>query len=251
MSTESLSKIEAIFLDDGGVMNDNERRGIQWRHHLAEYLVPRYGKSHAEWELANTEVITRQFKLFIRGIGFPVLGGYRAARRKMSIEWVRDMFQIVGVPAPRGDEECLRIYRASTDYVIQRLTTDFPGAVQAIRSLHELDYKLYTASGTDSCDIEVFLDGMGVKDLFTQIGGPDLTDTHKGSHHYYEGIMAHAGVSPDNALIVDDSASCVGWATEAGAKAVLISQNQAESGDAVAVLNSLAELPDWLARSGD
>jgi phosphoglycolate phosphatase-like HAD superfamily hydrolase len=247
MAPIDLSNIEAIFLDDGGVMNDNERRGRQWRRHLAEYLVPRFSESHAAWEEANTAVITRQMKLFIDGVGFPLQGGYRAARRKMSIEWVRDMFQIVGVAAPADDEECLKIFSAATDYVIQRLRTDFPGAVEAIRSLHDTGFKLYPASGTDSFDLEVYLENMGVRDLFTHVGGPDLIDTHKGSHHFYEGSMADANVSPENTLFVDDSSKSVGWATEAGARAVLISQTEIEPGDAVAVLNSLAQLPAILA----
>jgi hypothetical protein len=106
MNTNGLGNIQAIFLDDGGVMNDNERRGSQWLSHLVDYLVPRFGGDRAAWEAANTEVITRQMKLFIDGIGFPVQGGYRAARRTMGIAWVRDMFRIAGVPAPADDEEC-------------------------------------------------------------------------------------------------------------------------------------------------
>ena len=55
--TPDLSGIEAIFIDDGGVMNDNERRGQQWLRFLAEYLVPRFGGDHRAWEAANLEVL--------------------------------------------------------------------------------------------------------------------------------------------------------------------------------------------------
>ena len=249
MNTNGLRNIQAIFLDDGGVMNDNERRGSQWLRHLVDYLVPRFGGDRAAWEAANTEVITRQMKLFIDGIGFPVQGGYRAARRTMGIAWVRDMFRIAGVPALADDEECYGLFRATTDYVTPRLRTAFPGAVEAIRTLHGLGFRLFTASGTDSFDLDVYLEVMEVKDLFTGIVGPDLIDTHKGSRHFYEGILELAGVSPQNALFVDDSDKSVGWATETGAMAILISQEPAESEKALAVLNSLAELPDFLQAS--
>ena len=86
--------------------------------------------------------------------------------------------------------------------------------------------------------------------MFTQTYGPDLIDTWKGSRHYYEDIMADVGVSPDNALIVDDSNKSVSWATEAGATAVLISSERPERTGACGVLNSLADLPDFLAKSG-
>ena len=249
MNTNSPSNIQAIFLDDGGVMNDNERRGSQWLLHLVDYLLPRFGGTRAAWEAANTEVITHQMKMFIDGIGFPERGGYRAARRTMGITWVRDMFRIVGVPAPADDEECYRLFRAATDYVTPRLRSAFAGAVEAIRALHGLGFKLFTASGTDSFDLEVHLEIMGVRDLFTGIGGPDLIDTHKGSRHFYEGILKLAGVAPENALFVDDSAKCAGWATETGASAVLISQDRTKSDSAIAVLGSLAELPEFLKSS--
>ena len=225
-------------------MNDNERRGEQWRGFVAEYLVQRLGGGYSSWEAANTEVINRQMPMYIAGTGFPLKGGYREARRKMEISWLRDMCEIVGVDAPGDDEDCYRVSRATTEYVIERVRADYPGATEAIQTLHENSYKLYTASGTDSHDLQVFLEGMGVRELFTQTYGPDLIDTHKGSRHYYEGILADSGVSPEHALIVDDSSRCIGWAREAGASAVLVS---AEANAALGhVMVSLAELPDFL-----
>ena len=29
-----------IFLDDGGVLNDNNRRGVKWRRLIGEFLAP-------------------------------------------------------------------------------------------------------------------------------------------------------------------------------------------------------------------
>ena len=240
--------ITSIFLDDGGVMNDNALRGPQWRGFVAEYLVPRFGGGHSSWEAANTEVINRQMPMYIAGTGFPLKGGYRKARRRMEISWLRDMCEIVGVDAPGDDEECYRVSRATTEYVIERVRADYPGATEAIQTLHENGYKLYTASGTDSHDLQAFLEGMGVRELFTQTYGPDLIDTHKGSRHYYEGIMADADVSPDNVLVVDDSPKSVVWAEEAGATAVLVSNEATKASDHV--IGSLAELPGLLAALG-
>lgn len=41
--------IKAIFIDDGGVMNDNAVRGPQWQRLIGEYLAPRLGGSGAAW----------------------------------------------------------------------------------------------------------------------------------------------------------------------------------------------------------
>ena len=32
-----------VFLDDGGVMNDNNERGLQWQRLVSEYFVPLLG----------------------------------------------------------------------------------------------------------------------------------------------------------------------------------------------------------------
>lgn len=246
--TPDLSGIEAIFIDDGGVMNDNERRGQQWLRFLAEYLVPRLGGDHAAWEAANLEVLKRTMPMFIEGTGFPLKGGFRKAERKMAIVGFRDMCEIVGVAAPDDDGECYGISRATTEYVIQRVRSDYPGAADAIRALHGGGYRLYTASGTYSFDIQVFLKGMGVSDLFTRTYGPDLIDTHKGSRHYYEGILADSGESPATSLFLDDSEKSIGWIVEAGARAILVSPVEQKSTDAIAVLGALSELPEFLAR---
>ena len=45
MSMDRLHGIEAIFLDDGGTMSDNDRRAPQYRAILGDYLAPRLGSS--------------------------------------------------------------------------------------------------------------------------------------------------------------------------------------------------------------
>ncbi|MCX8212923.1 MAG: hypothetical protein OTJ97_00160 [SAR202 cluster bacterium] len=45
--------VTTIFLDDGGVMNDNTLRGREWQRHVGEYLSPRLGGSLQAWGNAN------------------------------------------------------------------------------------------------------------------------------------------------------------------------------------------------------
>ena len=58
------SAVTTIFLDDGGVMNDNTLRGPEWQRLVGEYLSPRLGGSFQTWGDANQVIATREFKLY-------------------------------------------------------------------------------------------------------------------------------------------------------------------------------------------
>ncbi len=58
------SAVTTIFLDDGGVMNDNTLRGPEWQRHVGEYLSPRLGGSLQAWGNANLVIATREFKRY-------------------------------------------------------------------------------------------------------------------------------------------------------------------------------------------
>ena len=77
--------------------------------------------------------------------------------------------------------------------------------------------------GPSSLDLDGFLTGMTVRPLFNRLYGPDLVNTWKGGPLFYDRIFTDAGVSPSKALVVDDSARAVEWASEAGAATVLVS----------------------------
>ncbi|MCH7906307.1 MAG: HAD family hydrolase [Chloroflexi bacterium] len=110
-----------------------------------------------------------------------------------------------------------------------------------------MGYRIYTASDTESVDLKATLRGMEVRDLFVETYGSDLVGTWKGSHLFYDRILAHAGVPPEKASFVDDSNRSVDWITEAGATAVLISTEGPARTGACEVLDSLSELPEFLA----
>jgi hypothetical protein len=194
MPRQEFRQIDAIFLDAGGVMNDNEPWGQQFRRFLADYLAPRFGGERSAWEAANLEVIGRQLPLYIDGTGFPEKGGYFPVWRRLQIEWLRDMCTIVGATPPndrcevlRGDLEDDGARRAPRAGCLSRSQRSDPGiACHGVSALHGL---------------RLYLDGMGVRELFGRTYGPDLIDTHKASRHYYERILADAGVTPARALL--------------------------------------------------
>jgi phosphoglycolate phosphatase-like HAD superfamily hydrolase len=134
-----------------------------------------------------------------------------------------------------------------TDYIIPRIRADFPGVTDAIRLLHSRGYTLHTASGAASYDLAGYLEGMGVRDCFTILYGPDLINTFKTGPHFYHGILAHSQVDPADALIIDDSRHAIAWAAEAGLRGVLVTPDGSRtSPHAIATISGLSELPALL-----
>ena len=233
-----------IFLDDGGVMNDNTRRGLQWQEHVADYLSPRLGGDHATWKEANIAVAEA---LWDRD-GFAFAGGaYIGARDSYLGDWLDGMCRRVGVDAPEGPAG-VAMARETTTYVTRRVRASFPGVIESIRHLSAHGYRLFTASGEHSEELDGYLEGMGVRELFGRLYGPDLVETPKEGPLFSRRLFDDADVAPGNALIVDDSPAAVGWATEAGATAVLVSERPDQADGASMVIRSLLELPEVVER---
>ncbi len=233
----------AIFLDDGGVMNDNRARGPQWQRLLGEFFPPRLGGTAEGWARVNPVVANRLFEEYMT----TVLGSgrdYHTYWREYQIDWLRGMADMLEVALPPSDDEVFALAEAAAAYVTPRVRSAFPGAVDAIRDLHAHGFTLYTASGERSVELAGYLTGMGVRERFTRLYGPDLVSTFKEGPHYYARIFADAGIAPQDALVVDDAPSALGWACEAGARAVLV--GQAADGWQGERIASLASLPTFL-----
>jgi HAD superfamily hydrolase (TIGR01509 family) len=231
-----------IFLDDGGVMNDNELRGMQWRRMVGEYFIPLLGGTSEAWSEANYMVSTRMFEADRWSLRLQAAADFASFDRAYQIDWLQGMCEIVGVACP-PEEECIELGRRAAAAIISRVRAAFPGAVDATRTLHSQGYTLHTASGEPSSDLAGYLDGMEVRHCFGTLYGPDLIDTFKQGPEYYERIFAHAGIAPSNALVVDDSPRVLSWAAQVGARTVLVHKNALAAG-ATLQISSLAELPE-------
>jgi HAD superfamily hydrolase (TIGR01509 family) len=140
--------------------------------------------------------------------------------------------------------------RETTAYVTRRVHASFPGAIDAIRQLSARRYRLFTASGEHSEELDGYLRAMDVRGLFGRLFGPDLVETPKEGPSYYRRIFTDAGVAPEDVLVVDDSPDAVRWAADAGATAVLVTGRANEAPEAAAVIDSLAELPGTVRNLG-
>jgi len=234
-----------IFLDDGGVMNDNSVRQGQWQLMVGEFLAPLLGGEAQAWADANHIVIAGMFASEgaweARLLAAP---NYATFDYQYYLDWLCGMCKLVGVAPPPADKS-VEIGRRAAASIIPRVQSAFPGAIEAIRLLHNRGYTLHTASGESSTDLGFYLAPMGVRDCFGRLYGPDLIETFKNGPAFYERLLADAGVAPSDALILDDSPKCLGWAEQAGARGILVS-NAPQSPATLTRIASLADLPGFI-----
>jgi HAD superfamily hydrolase (TIGR01509 family) len=235
-----------LFLDDGGVMNDNARRGPQFARLVGNYLPPRLGGTPEAWAAANTEVATRLFDRHFAHFRANPYASWHAFWDGYEFEWLADMCSRVGVAAPEDPVAFRRLARECDAYVTRRVRAALPGSVAAIRSLHRAGFTLLTASGEASWELDGYLTGMRVRACFDgHLYGPDQVDAAKFSPVYYERIFAHCNVSPADAVVVDDSEQALNWAAELGAHTVLCHPS-APGNPRHGHIKSLAALPSIL-----
>lgn len=137
---------------------------------------------------------------------------------------------------------------AKGSHITRRVRAAFPGVVDTIRALHGQGYTLHTASGESSPDLEGYLHAMGLSDCFGRLYGPDLINTLKEGPEYYERIFADLGIAAAEALVVDDNPRAITWATQVGARAVLVGDSSLLRTGTTLHIGSLVELPTMLQR---
>jgi len=166
------SRNATIFLDDGGVMNDNELRGHQWQRLVGEFMARRLGGTAQDWSAANSTAFETVFKRYLPRLRQEPLPTFWD---DYLFDWLRMMCERVGLGVP-AREEAVSIAWEANAFVTRRVHAAFPGAVDAIRLLHAKGCRLHTASGEHSDELAGYLDAMGVRDLFGRLYGPDLVD---------------------------------------------------------------------------
>jgi HAD superfamily hydrolase (TIGR01509 family) len=234
-----------IFLDDGGVMNDNNVRALQWQWLVGEYFVPLLGGSPEAWSRANRVVADRLFEPDAWRRRVRAAADYRSFDRDYQVEWLQGMCALVGIETP-PEEECLYLARRAAAFITRRVQAAFPGVGDTIRAVHRQGYRLHTASGEASLDLEGYLQAMRVRDCFGRLYGPDLIQTLKEGSEYYERIFADLGIAAADALVVDDSPRATRWATQVGARTVLVGDSSLLRTGATVQIGSLVELPALL-----
>jgi len=242
-----------LFLDDGGVMNDNTLRTPQWQRLLGEFFPPRLGGSAEAWAEANrvyTDGLWNDGGSWAEyGTRLWQEGGesYAGFHRAYQIEWLHGMCKVLGLPL-FPDDAAVALADEATAFVTRRVRSALPGVVAAIQALRRDGYTLHTASSESSIALDGYLTGMGVRGCFDRLYGPDLVDCLKAGPEYYHRILADSGVEPATAVFVDDQPVVVEWIRAAGARAVLVDPTARANSrtGAATVINGLADLPTAL-----
>jgi phosphoglycolate phosphatase-like HAD superfamily hydrolase len=212
----ALNNTRVVFIDDGGVLNDNERRAPQWRRLLGEYLPPRLGGTPESWAAANLPAFERSWARYLERVRTGPSRGIEAWMRADRGAWLIDMCERVGVEPPT-DAAAFAI--ATGAWVSERVRAAIPGAAETVHHLAGRGLELHTASGGLSWELEPYLRGMGIREHFDRLYGPDLVDATKSGPHYYEAILADSATDPATAVVVDDSVEARGWAASVGLRA--------------------------------
>jgi len=232
-----------IFLDDGGVITDKERRAAEFERLVGDCFVPLLGGTEEAWNRAHRVVVGQladpQSVSVLAAADF--VGFYRAYQ----LRWIGGMCELLGLPTP-PEEECLDLASRALSWISRRIHAALPGAVETIHLLYSQGYALHTASGACSLELAGALEGMGVRHCFGHLYGADLINTFKEGPEYYARLFVDVGVQPAEALVVDDSAEALEWAARLGARTVLVSFSPHPQTGVTSHLGSLAELPVFL-----
>jgi hypothetical protein len=167
-----------IFLDDGGVMNDNRVRGPQWQLLVGEYFPAILGGAPEAWAAANRTYMEGMFDPAQWEARLQAFIDYHSWDAAYQLDWINGMCEIVGVPAPPA-ETAIELAHQASAHTIARVRSAMPGAIDAILALHAAGHTLHTASGESSRELDGYLQGMDVRHCFGRLYGPDLINLHK------------------------------------------------------------------------
>ncbi|MFW9829500.1 MAG: HAD family hydrolase [Candidatus Thorarchaeota archaeon] len=205
-----------IFFDDGNTLNDNKARGKQWERLIGKYLSPKFGGAPEIWAKANI-LLTKDFG----GKDVPKL--LYENREKSHEEfitwfiekWINEMFDFVGIERPEK-KLYKEIYYGASNFVAHRVKAVFPGVIESIKKLYNEGYTLCTSSGTESIELGYYLEAIGIKRYFKKLYGPDLINILKIDETFYNAIFKDLGITPNQAIIIDDKPYYLKMAEKSG-----------------------------------
>ena len=188
-----------IFFDDGGVLNDNEIRGKQWKTYVGEYYSSRFGGEPEVWGEANQKLITSLFWIDEKDEFSDYQSFYNDFKKNM----VLGMFTEAGKNPPE-ELKVEEVFNSTRQYVIPKVRSAIPGVIDSIKELFARKYILCTAAGVVSIEMKMYLEGMGLIKYFKGIYGPDIINTTKSDPDYYKALFNLSHVDPKKAIIIDD-----------------------------------------------
>jgi len=234
-----------VFFDDGGVMNDNRLRGIQWQKLVGEFFSPKFGGELHKWAEGNFEFITRFIEEEMVAIekGTITDTDYLNHYSKFQSEWITSMFEFVGIEVPPKELHS-KIYLEAINFITPNVKASFPGISEAIKNLHNLGFRISTASAEHSNELKGYLRGMRIIDRFENFYGPDLINTHKSMTNFYCKIFENLNLNPRRAIVIDDAPRYLENAERSGANVIQACLTEEKKPSFQYNINHMSELPE-------
>jgi len=208
-----------VFLDDGGVMNDNRIRGLQYQKLVGEYFTLKIGGEPYLWAESNVNFLEEIMKEYSKAICDGSDIDYKKYHADFVNRWIEEMFNYVKVKLP-AKSEYKQIYREAIEYIAPNIRSSYPGVVDTIKKLKRLGFKLYTASGEDSLELKGYLQGMRIMDLFENFYGPDLINTPKTNDNFFKRVFDEILFEPDRTIVIEDKPKFLECALNSGANVI-------------------------------
>ena len=250
----SLLRVDNIFFDFDGVLNDVELMNRELRRLIAERMDGEWGGGVENW-LAS---VHRAFEVADRSARGSHL------REENILEWLGEydriwletLFSAGGLEPPT--EGASELGWRIREEAYANIDSIYPEARQALEILKgrpgsgqaaagPSERSLYLASGGRTARLDTLLKKAGLRGYFLQLFGCDTVNIVKESPEYYRRIFQRLGVAPTLCLVVDDNPDCIQWAHHAGAAAALLDRNgDAPPSGPVLLISDLLQLAQAL-----
>jgi len=103
-----------IFLDDGGVITDKQRRAAEFGRLVGDYFVPLLGGTEEAWARAHHTVVDRLADP--QSMGVLTTADFVSFYRAYQLHWVAGMCELLDLPTPPEEERLDLAYRARLDH---------------------------------------------------------------------------------------------------------------------------------------
>jgi FMN phosphatase YigB (HAD superfamily) len=209
----------SIFLDDGGVINDNKLRGPQWWKLIAEFFIPRYGKTYEEWKEANLFFLDKEIKYWDDILDKNELIDMPKFIEEYNVRWATIMFEYLEIPIP-SREDCIKISIEASDWIMPKVKSAFEGMNEVVRYLGK-HFDLFTSSGASYRTLTTFFKAQGIETSFKKILGSDTIGVFKSHPSYFDRLFSISGVNPKNSIVIDDKEKVLNLTQKFEAKCIV------------------------------
>ncbi len=226
-----------LFFDDGGVLNDNEKRGPKWRNLIVQWFVPRYGGEPQNWEDANVKALDMEMAAYREMAEQRTIVNVEEFYNEHDHKWLETMSTHVGVDIPlEAREEAQR-------WIIPQAHAAYDGIIDVVSQLGNRFGPLYIASNGKSSFMDLYLTGMGIREHFQTLYGPDLINRFKTHVSYFTRMFDDIGLEPSRAIIIEDTPMVIKLIEEVGAIPIQSRFSPDKEPMTQYVVNHASELP--------